>query len=75
MKAKSHLVHNSLKEVKITKLIPNLSSRLVFNIGMSGLFHDILLYIYVISYIIIINGRFATIPMRIIIMKTIHHDG
>ena len=38
MKAKSHLVHNSLKEVKITKLIPNLSSRLVFNIGMSEWF-------------------------------------
>ena len=45
MKAKSHLVHNSLKEVKITKLIPNLSSRLVFNIGMSGLFHDILFHL------------------------------
>ena len=44
MKAKSHLVQNSLKEVKITKLIPNLSTRLVFNIGMSGLFHDILFY-------------------------------
>ena len=44
MKAKSHLVHNSLNEVKISKLIPNLSSRLVFNIGMSGLFHDILFY-------------------------------
>ena len=43
-KAKSHLVHNSLKEVKITKLIPNLSTRLVFNIEMSGLFHDILFY-------------------------------
>ena len=44
MKAKSHLVHNSLKEVKITKLIPNLSTRIVFDVGMSGLFHDILFY-------------------------------